>query len=66
MKPITQDTDREAFIERVRKAVLDTLDDLADEMTASRNDGPKDRELTKLFAGVDPIATRLFDKSVGL
>lgn len=60
------DADREAFIERTRKAVLDTLDTLADEMTANRNDGPKDGDLRALFAGIDPIAKRIFDKSQGL
>ncbi len=36
------------------------------EILANRGDGPKDRELPDLFAGIDPIAERIFNKSVGL
>lgn len=54
------------FTDRCRKAVLDALDGIADEMTANRNDGPKDSELQQLFAGIDPIARRIFNKSQGL
>ncbi len=56
----------DAFKDRARKAVLDALDDLAAELTGDFNDGPKDGELVKLFAGIDPIAERVFNKSVGL
>jgi hypothetical protein len=56
----------EEFTDRCRQVVLDALDTLADEMTANRENGWKDGELPKLFAGVDPIAQRIFNKSQGL
>ncbi len=63
---LTFDDQRDEFKEKARKVVLDALDALADEVTASRENGPKDRELKALFAGVDPIAERLFAKMKGI
>lgn len=54
------------FKDKMRRAVLDALDDLAEETTGNRNDGPKDGELARLFAGLDPIAERVFNKSLSL
>lgn len=62
----TLDEQRDELREKCRKAVLDALDNVADEMTANRNNGPKDGELAKLFAGIDPIADRIFNKTLGL
>lgn len=54
----------EEFIEKCRAAVLDALDEVALGATGNRNDGPKDRELSELFKGIDPIARRIFAKSI--
>jgi len=65
-KPLDLDEQRESFVECSRRAVLDALDEMADELTGNRNDGPKDAELPALFKAIDPIARRIFDKSRGL
>lgn len=62
----TLDEERDAFVEQARKAVLDALDELAEQTTGASNDGPKDGELPALFQGIEPIARRMFDKSRGL
>lgn len=62
----TLDEIREGYRETLRKAVLDALDEAAKEMTGDENDGPKDRELPKLFAGLAPIIERIVNKSLGI
>lgn len=62
----TLDEQRDAYIERARNTVLNALDELAANTTGDRHNGPKDGELVALFAGLDPIARRMFDKSRGL
>ncbi len=63
---LTFDEQRDEMREKCRKAVLDALDYVADETLGSRNYGPKDAELARLFAGIDPIADRMLDKTLGL
>lgn len=54
------------FKDRAREEVLNALDVLALELTGNVSNGPKDGELGALFVGVDLIATRIFNKSLGL
>jgi len=63
---MTIDERRQEMIEKCREAVLNALDNVAEEATANRNNGPKDSELAVLFKGIDQIAERIFDKSLGL
>lgn len=56
---------REEMIEKFRKAVLDAMDVVAEEVTGDRENGPKDFELRELFRSVDAIADRVFDKTLG-
>lgn len=62
----TFDEQRDEFTELVRKAVLDAMDEAAEGLTGSKHNGPKDGELAKLFAGIDPIAERIYNISIGL
>lgn len=60
------DEAKEEFRDKMRKAVLDAMDECAESLTKNREDGPKDQELPALFRGVDAIADRVFLKSYGL
>ncbi len=60
------DEAKSEFIDRCRKAVLDALDGMAEELTKDGENGPKDQELSELFKSIDPIAERIFLKSYGL
>lgn len=64
--PLDFNESQDAFREKCRQAVLDALDKMAEGMTDEYHNGPKDNELEKLFAGIDPIADRIFKKRLDL
>lgn len=60
---LTFDEQQEEFREFMRRAVLVAMDFCAASLEQT---GPKDAELPGLFAGIDPIAERIFNDSLSL
>lgn len=51
------------FRDQMRKSVLEAMDLAA---ASRREDGPTDADLPAIFRAIDPIAARIFNKSLGL
>lgn len=60
---LTYDERRDEFRDKMRKNVLEAMD-----LTAAslREDGPTDADLPAIFRAIDPIADRIFNKTLGL
>ncbi len=60
---LTFDERREEFRDQMRKNVLEAMD-----LTAAslREKGPTDADLPAIFGALDPIADRIFNKTLGL
>lgn len=60
---LTYDERRDEFREQMRKNVLAAMDLAAAEVSEN---GPTDTDLPALFRVIDPIADRIFNKTLGL